>query len=99
MEENYRNFIDDEQASPLLDTARIPEAEELVALIEGKQYHEFRRIVSEIPSADIAELFDDVKGSVRPRFFRLLPTSLFWSVSRLPMERGQLSMPGIFLKK
>jgi len=76
MEENYRNFIDDEQASPLLDTARIPEAEEFVALIEGKQYHEFRRIVSEIPSADIAELFDDVKGSVRPIFFRLLPKEI-----------------------
>lgn len=54
----------------------VPDAEVLVDFIKEKKYTEFVRTVSEIPFADIGELFDDIAKEYRPRFFRLLPKEM-----------------------
>ena len=48
----------------------------LEQLIDEKKYSEFVRIVSDSPSADIAELLDVTKTEYRSVFFRLLPKEI-----------------------
>ena len=51
----------------------IPSVEVLTSLIEEKRYAELREKLVDIPSADIAELFDSLKQEHFSVFFRLLP--------------------------
>ncbi len=51
----------------------VPSAELLTSLIEEKRYAELREKLVDIPSADIAELFDSLKQEHYSVFFRLLP--------------------------
>ena len=54
----------------------ISKTDALVELINEKRYPEFIRIISDAPSADIAELLDVVEKEYRPVFFRLLPKEI-----------------------
>ena len=52
---------------------RLPELENLLEMINKKQYAEFRRIVGDIPPVDIAGLFDGMPKEYYATFYRLLP--------------------------
>ncbi len=54
----------------------LPSAEELVALIDSKNYSRFVGLVSLAPSADIAERIGEIQREYRTRFFRLLPKEI-----------------------
>ena len=66
----------EEGNQPLTSDDLLPKLDELTALIDGKRYSEFVRIISDVQSADIAELFDELDKSYLPRFFRLLPKEI-----------------------
>ena len=51
----------------------LPEAEELIALIEEKKISEFRALVENIPAPDMGAIMDDVPKEKRLIFYRLLP--------------------------
>ncbi|MBQ8689742.1 MAG: magnesium transporter [Clostridia bacterium] len=61
---------------PVVEEKSLPEAEHLVKLIDEKKYSEFVRLLSDIPVADIAEIFEEIEGKYRTVFFRLLPKEI-----------------------
>ena len=62
-----------EEIRPLSPEERIPEISELIKMTEEKRYSDFRRTVSALPAADIAELFEDLPREYYAAFYRLLP--------------------------
>lgn len=72
-----KNTIFNEQGvNPLTSVELINGIDELIELIDQKRYSEFVRIISDVPSADIAELLDGVSDTHRPIIFRLLPKEI-----------------------
>ncbi|MBQ4071847.1 MAG: magnesium transporter [Clostridia bacterium] len=69
-------MLSDESVQAITSDELLPKLDELIALIDEKRYTEFVRIISEVPTADIAELLDEVEEAYRPRFFRLLPKEI-----------------------
>ena len=51
----------------------LPEIKELLHLVETKQYSKFRSVISDIPSADVADFFDKMPKEYYVPFYRLLP--------------------------
>ena len=66
-----RNLLE-EAVLPITSDELISKKDVLKGLIEEKRYSEFIGIISEAPSADIAELLDVVEEEYRTVFFRLL---------------------------
>ena len=62
-----------EEIRPLSPEERIPEISELIKMTEERRYSDFRRTVSALPAADIAELFEDLPREYYAAFYRLLP--------------------------
>ena len=73
---NFDEMLSDESVQAITSDELLPKLDELIALIDEKRYTEFVRIISEVPTADIAELLDEVEEAYRPRFFRLLPKEI-----------------------
>lgn len=51
----------------------IPEANELLLMLDEKRYADFRASVSRIPSVDLGEMMDEIPEQRYSLFFRLLP--------------------------
>ena len=72
MEINERE-LEDVREELLSPEENLPEVEALLTLIEEKKYREFRSIIADIPSVDIARILDEVPEETINIFYRLLP--------------------------
>ncbi|MBQ3015163.1 MAG: magnesium transporter [Clostridia bacterium] len=71
MNENVmQNAVEESWVSP---EKNLPEAEELLALIEEKRIGEFRSTVECIPAPDMGIIIEDIPKNKRLLFYRLLP--------------------------
>ncbi len=55
---------------------RIPEADDVIALIDERRFAEFRSVIEELPEADIAELFEMLPEKYLTTSYRLLSKKL-----------------------
>lgn len=62
-----------EETRILSPEERIPEINSLLKMIDGKMYSDFKGVLADIPSADIAELFRGMPKEYYAPFYRLLP--------------------------
>lgn len=74
--EEKKNIFNEEDVAPLTSEELLPKLDELTALIDEKKYSEFVHIISDVPAADIAELFGELDESYHARFYRLLPKEI-----------------------
>ncbi len=64
--------FDDEELA-LSKDSELPESETLTELIKSGSYREFKRTVSELQPADIAEIMYSIPREYEAKFYRLLP--------------------------
>ena len=70
---------------------QIRELEELLTLLEGKQYTKLRQFLAELNEADIALLMEELEEEVMLKVFRMLPKDLAADVfSYLEVENQQM---------
>ena len=62
-----------EETRILSPEERIPEINSLLKMIDRKMYSDFKGVLADIPSADIAELFRGMPKEYYAPFYRLLP--------------------------